>query len=1048
MRIDRLHLDGFGRAENADILLGPGLTLVRGANGTGKTTVHQFLHAILFGFVKDHFPLVRGGRRGGLISGTLADGRRFEITRHGDPVTGAGQRLSVTVEGLPGGTDEQRLALVTGGVTKHVFESVFAFGQDELHDVGRLTKAEVADRIYGASIGVIGDVLKVERVIGGEMDALWKSRGALPAVNRRLVEIERLEGTLRARNLPKEYGDLRRRLETAGTGRAALDRRIAALDGRRRDLERLRDARAPWRKASEARAELATLPDEAPVTADDLAREAALGQAEFIATGAADVARATREALDTELAAASYRADVLDRAAEIDAAVTAAATWQSRRADIDERRRQRVAVRGSIDAVLAEAGWDEARLAAADPAQLRASVLAHARDDLDVPDRETAAPAERARTAAADLARVQGRVAALEASLASAPAVDTAAADELDRQARGLLDDLTRASLMRAAIEAANPAVIPAEPAATATVPATASASSASPASRSSIERRVVIGGGSAALALGAVLAIAVSPAIGILVVVLGLVAVVGAGFVVARRVRSAAVPAVPVVPATPSEHLMAGDLRALEVELAARWAGLGLTMPPRSDGVEPLRAEAARIRLAAESRRGLERDLTRLAADVAAAETGASAAADADRAAQAEVEAGQARWTAFLTGLGLPEALDRDGAMDLVARLATAHAGLEVFAALDHGLGVTDQERRTWAEGVARLAGDLGVETGEAEVVVERLRQELASARTAFRAREDLARRRDAAGTAERSTTEALASARAGQSAFLAGVGAIDAVMLAARHQRTLARSRAQATLRQAEEAFAALVPEDRRPAVEDALRTADPDELERQRADVTEEVRRLGEDRDALLAEEGSLGEQVRRLSQEADTSAVRQSLADERGALVEDARRWLVLRTATELLRTTRRSYEAKHRPAVLARAESLFVDWTAGEYTGFDRLSESGLDAVVGATDGKRVPLTGLSRGTAEQLYLAMRIALVEHLATQQEPLPLVMDDVLVNFDPDRAQRVARTIEEVAAGRQVIYLTCHRDVALRPHRTIELGRDVEVRAVVDA
>ena len=101
MRIERLHLDGFGRAENADILPGPGLTLIRGANGTGKTTVHQFLHAILFGFVKDHFPLVRGGKRGGLISGTLADGRRFEITRHGDPVTGAAQRLSVTVEGCP-----------------------------------------------------------------------------------------------------------------------------------------------------------------------------------------------------------------------------------------------------------------------------------------------------------------------------------------------------------------------------------------------------------------------------------------------------------------------------------------------------------------------------------------------------------------------------------------------------------------------------------------------------------------------------------------------------------------------------------------------------------------------------------------------------------------------------------------------------------------------------------------------------------------------------------------------------------------------------------
>jgi uncharacterized protein YhaN len=157
--------------------------------------------------------------------------------------------------------------------------------------------------------------------------------------------------------------------------------------------------------------------------------------------------------------------------------------------------------------------------------------------------------------------------------------------------------------------------------------------------------------------------------------------------------------------------------------------------------------------------------------------------------------------------------------------------------------------------------------------------------------------------------------------------------------------------------------------------------------------------------------------------------------------------VLRLALALLRRTRAEYEAKHRPAVLARAEALFLDWTGDEYRGFDRLSESGLQGVITSADEKPVPLAGLSRGTAEQLYLAMRFALVEHLATQQEPLPIVMDDVLVNFDPERAQRVARTIEKIAAERQVIYLTCHAEVALQPTRTIVLGRNVEVAGVTE-
>lgn len=231
-------------------------------------------------------------------------------------------------------------------------------------------------------------------------------------------------------------------------------------------------------------------------------------------------------------------------------------------------------------------------------------------------------------------------------------------------------------------------------------------------------------------------------------------------------------------------------------------------------------------------------------------------------------------------------------------------------------------------------------------------------------------------------------------------------------------------------------------------ALETLDPTAFEAERVALGEEIAQLETARDALVAATGERREQVRQLAAEADTSDIRQRLADERGAVAADARGWLVRRIAAELLRATRGHYEAKHRPAVLARAEALFVAWTDGEYSGFDRLSESGLDAVVRADDGKRVPVSGLSRGTGEQLYLAMRVALVEHLATQQESLPLVMDDVLVNFDPDRAPRVARSIEEISSTRQVIYLTCHNEVLISPNRTIEVGGNVEVRSTLDA
>jgi uncharacterized protein YhaN len=88
------------------------------------------------------------------------------------------------------------------------------------------------------------------------------------------------------------------------------------------------------------------------------------------------------------------------------------------------------------------------------------------------------------------------------------------------------------------------------------------------------------------------------------------------------------------------------------------------------------------------------------------------------------------------------------------------------------------------------------------------------------------------------------------------------------------------------------------------------------------------------------------------------------------------------------------------------------------------------------DGTLVPLTGLSRGTAEQLYLALRLGLVERFAEGAEPLPIVMDDILVNFDEERAASAARSIEELSSRHQVLYFTCHPTTPLRPDLRVDL------------
>ena len=66
---------------------------------------------------------------------------------------------------------------------------------------------------------------------------------------------------------------------------------------------------------------------------------------------------------------------------------------------------------------------------------------------------------------------------------------------------------------------------------------------------------------------------------------------------------------------------------------------------------------------------------------------------------------------------------------------------------------------------------------------------------------------------------------------------------------------------------------------------------------------------------------------------------------------------------------------------------------------------------------------LSSGTREQLYLTVRLGLALEYAQRAVALPLLLDDVFVNFDPDRRTRAARALARVAERTQVLFLSCH-------------------------
>ena len=80
-------------------------------------------------------------------------------------------------------------------------------------------------------------------------------------------------------------------------------------------------------------------------------------------------------------------------------------------------------------------------------------------------------------------------------------------------------------------------------------------------------------------------------------------------------------------------------------------------------------------------------------------------------------------------------------------------------------------------------------------------------------------------------------------------------------------------------------------------------------------------------------------------------------------------------------------------------------------------------MVDAAGGRKRPAE-LSRGTAEQLYVCIRLGLIAEFSRRVRRLPVAMDDVLVNFDDARALAMAGVLDEFSKRNacQVLVFTC--------------------------
>ena len=155
MRIHDLRIDGFGRFANLE--LGPfdrPVTVFHGPNEAGKTTLLEFIRRVLFGFPDgrsrlNSYPPLAGGRHGGRITIRSDGGEVVTVDRSQGGRGGVVTLTTESGEPLP----SHNLPRLLGHHSRDVFQRIFAFAIDELHDDALLSNESVNSQIYSAGIG-------------------------------------------------------------------------------------------------------------------------------------------------------------------------------------------------------------------------------------------------------------------------------------------------------------------------------------------------------------------------------------------------------------------------------------------------------------------------------------------------------------------------------------------------------------------------------------------------------------------------------------------------------------------------------------------------------------------------------------------------------------------------------------------------------------------------------------------------------------------------------------------------------------------------------
>jgi uncharacterized protein YhaN len=205
------------------------------------------------------------------------------------------------------------------------------------------------------------------------------------------------------------------------------------------------------------------------------------------------------------------------------------------------------------------------------------------------------------------------------------------------------------------------------------------------------------------------------------------------------------------------------------------------------------------------------------------------------------------------------------------------------------------------------------------------------------------------------------------------------------------------------------------------------DPDGITDDIARLAEGIEKLNSDKSELDQTIGREENELSKMDGNARAAELAEDIQIQLGGLEYDIEQYARLKIASRVLNQAIERYRDKSQGPILNRASGLFHQITGGSFDGVRAdFDDNGSPMLVGvrSAGGEIVPVDGMSDGTADQLYLALRLAGLEDYLAKNEPIPFIVDDILIKFDDARATATLKALSELSSKTQILFFTHHR------------------------